>query len=203
MIVPARVRTGSRKSWMFLNLIISFETSSTPECSWIFTECSWMFLNPFIARNFFFALFIPRSNVPETITTSEEKQRSLSVGYHRWRTDRVLKLFFGWNNVLENVQNPPTKIRSWISSHVFCTNPGPRITEARWAGEVGRQTREDGPGGGADRGRSSQSATRDLDLSHSGPLPDVPTAVRPVTVQIVSPVLYLMYLQQYAPSLCR
>ena len=101
----------------------------TLECSWIFTECSEMFLNAFIVRkNLFGPLFIPASDVPASITTSEEKQRSFSVGYHRWRSDRVLKLFFGWNNVLENVQNPPSQKYVlecfWTSSHVFCVNSG-------------------------------------------------------------------------------
>ena len=75
-----------------------------------FLECPWILL----LLGIFVALFIPAGNVPGSITTSEEKQRSLLVGYHRWRTDRMLKFLFGWNNVLENVRNPPQKIRYWM-----------------------------------------------------------------------------------------
>ena len=44
-------------------------------------ECSCILL--LLGIFFFFALFIPASNIRGSITTSEEKQRSLLVGYHR------------------------------------------------------------------------------------------------------------------------
>ena len=88
--IKPRVPTGSRK---FLNLIISFEYP------WMFLNFYWMFLNYFVVRELF---------------SSEKKQRFLLVGYHRWRYGSCAKVVFWWNNVLENMQNPPQKIRYWM-----------------------------------------------------------------------------------------
>ena len=72
-----------------------------------------MFLNRFIVRNFVVRYLFPQVTFAEVLPPARRnsvRYRSVIIGDV---TDRVLKLFFGWNNVLENVQNPPSpKIRS-------------------------------------------------------------------------------------------
>ena len=76
-----RVRTGRRKSWMFLNLIFPFEY---PRMFLNFIECSWMFLNTVTVKTKIFPLFIsqiPRVNLAEvgSNTVRDVKQCILLV----------------------------------------------------------------------------------------------------------------------------
>ncbi len=58
VFIVTRVRTGRRKSWMFLNLIFPFEY---PRMFLNFIEYSWMFLNTVTVKTKIYPYLFPKS----------------------------------------------------------------------------------------------------------------------------------------------